>query len=66
MFRSLVRSVNAKLMPGVNLIASFLQLATAQRTRSTILKPLGWFFALCTAGFLSRNVRIGLLGSGEP
>jgi hypothetical protein len=47
-------------------IASFLQLATAQRTQSTILKPLGWFFALCTAGFLPRNVRIGLLGSGEP
>jgi hypothetical protein len=46
------RRVKAALMPGLNLIASFLQQATAQGTRSTILNPLGWFFALCTGGLL--------------
>lgn len=40
------------LVSGINLIASFLQQATAQGTRLTVLNPLGWFLATCIMGLL--------------
>jgi len=39
-------------MPGLNLLASLVQQATAQGTRATILTPLAWFFGLSVTGLL--------------
>jgi hypothetical protein len=39
-------------MPTLNAFVSLLQQASAQGTRSTILNPLGWFFAISVAGLL--------------
>jgi putative Mn2+ efflux pump MntP len=50
--RRFISRVKAILRRGLDLIASFLQQATAQGTRSTILNPLGWFFGICVAGLL--------------
>lgn len=56
-WRSYPRRIRTSLMAGLNLFASFLQQATAQGTRSTILTPLAWFFATCVAGLLGSSVR---------
>jgi hypothetical protein len=48
----LLRKLKTLLTGGLNLIASFLQQATAQGTRSTVMNPLGWFFGMCVAGLL--------------
>lgn len=41
-------------MAGLDFISAFLrQTTTAQGTRSTILNPLGWFFAICVSGMLA-------------
>ena len=39
-------------MPPIQLIRAFLDQATAQGSRSTILRPLGWLIALCAAALL--------------
>ena len=52
MKRSILGRIKAALMPGLNLIASFFQQATAQGTRSTIMNPLGWFTAISIGGLL--------------
>src|SRR5260370_41612800 len=48
----LLAKIKGSLMAGFNLITSFLQQATAQGTRSTILNPLGWMFSMCVAAVL--------------
>jgi hypothetical protein len=39
-------------MPGIELIRSFLQQATAQGSRSTALNPLAWALGLCLSSLL--------------
>jgi hypothetical protein len=36
-------------MPPIRLIQAFLDQATAQGSRSTVLRPLAWFVAICVA-----------------
>lgn len=40
-------------MPGLALIKSFLEQATAQGSRSTALRPLGWLMSICVAAVIS-------------
>lgn len=52
MARSFFKQLKTTLKPSMDFFASLLQQATTQGTRSTILNPLGWFFAMCVAGLL--------------
>jgi hypothetical protein len=45
--------IKTVLMAPVKLISAFLEQATAQGSRSTVLRPLGWFLSIFTAGILS-------------
>jgi hypothetical protein len=40
-------------MIGTNLIRTFLEHATAQGSRSTVLKPVGWMMLICISATLS-------------
>lgn len=40
-------------MPNLNLIRAFLEHASAQGSRSTALKPIGWMISICIAATLS-------------
>lgn len=40
-------------MADISLIRSFLQQATAQGSRSTVLKPIGWMMSICIGATLS-------------
>ena len=39
-------------MPTAQMMAALFQKATAQGSRSTVLKPLGWLIALCVTAIL--------------
>lgn len=43
-------------MPGIALIRSFLQQASAQGSRSTALNPLGWLVALLMPGVVATSI----------
>jgi hypothetical protein len=40
-------------MPPISLIKAFLEQATAQGSRSTVLRPLGWMISICATGALT-------------
>ena len=40
-------------MPALQLIKGFLAQATAQGSRSTVLRPLGWFITICSCTLLA-------------
>jgi hypothetical protein len=42
-------------MNNLNLIRSFLQQASAEGSRSTVLKPIGWMISICIAATLSAS-----------
>jgi len=50
---SLGRRIKKVLMAPARLIAAFLEQATAQGSRSTVLRPLGWFLSIFAAATLS-------------
>lgn len=49
---SLGRRIKNILMVPPRLIAAFLEQASAQGSRSTVLRPLGWLLSICSAGLL--------------
>jgi len=40
-------------VPGIGLIKAFLEHASADGSRSTVLKPLGWLLLICVGAILS-------------
>jgi hypothetical protein len=52
MFDRVRRAIAKLLMPPFKFIASLFQKATAQGSRSTVLKPLGWLIGLCGGALL--------------
>jgi len=51
-FNRVRRSIANIIMPPLNMMAAFFQKATAQGSRSTVLKPLAWLIALCLSAIL--------------
>jgi hypothetical protein len=52
MSRQRLAKIKGSLVAGFNLITSFLQQATAQGSRSTVLRPVGWMLSICIAATL--------------
>ena len=52
MFTRARRAIQRVLMAPAKLVAALLQQATAQGSRSTVLRPLGWLVGICAPGLL--------------